>query len=189
MKRIISIGLFLMAATLACSSGRVIVVAESETRPGNTKSEQGRAIAAQKHVDRGVKYLDRGKYEKARKEFSIAIELDPQNYEAHYYLGLTYYRWRKYDDGIDYFRVAIRLHPDDPVWVSQVRIHLGLSFEYIRKYERAEREFYAALTLDPTNREARHCWERVKYRHHNDDEDDDKDEDDHHENHEKDDHD
>ncbi|OGC79833.1 MAG: hypothetical protein A2145_03540 [candidate division Zixibacteria bacterium RBG_16_40_9] len=180
MKKLILIALVSILAIGGCTSGRIVIVGESESTPATPKN-QGRVIAAQKHVESGKKFLKKKKYQKAEREFLAAIELDPRNQEAHYYLGLTYYRWKKYDDCREPFLVAIKLNPDDPDWVCQVRIYLGLSFEYERDYDRAEREFYLAMTLNPSNDEAKHCWERVKYKHKkhykHDDDDDEEDED------------
>lgn len=183
MRKLILTALICAVTVIGCTSGRVVIVGESESSPSVNKN-QGRVIAAQRHVENGKKFLKRKKYGKAEREFLTAIELDPRNYEAHYYLGLTCHRWKKYHDSIEYFQLAIELNPEDPDWVSQVRLYLGLSFEYTRDYDRAEKEFYLAMTIDPSNKEARHCWERVKYKykkHHkekdHDDYDDDDDED------------
>ncbi len=178
MKKLIWMGLISAFLFLSCTSGRVVIVGESESAPATPKN-QGRVIAAQKHVDSGKKFLNKQKYQKAEREFLTAIELDPRNQEAQYYLGLTYYRWKKYDDCIEPFQVAIQLNQDDPNWVCQIRVYIGLAFEYERDYERAEREFYLAIQLDPDNDEARHCWERVKYKHKKHYKHDDGDDDDH----------
>lgn len=178
MKKLIWIIFFSALIVSGCTSGRIVIVGESET-PANP--DQGRAIAAQRHVDLGKKFLKNKKYHKAEAEFLAAIELDDGNYEANYYLGLTYYRWKKYHSCIEPFQVAIQLNSRDPEWVCQIRVYLGSAFESERDYERAEREFYLAIQLDPDNDEARHSWERVKYKdkkHYKHDDDDDEEDDD-----------
>lgn len=183
MKKLAFIALVSTLAILGCTSGRVVVIGESEPAP-IPNPDYGRKMAAQKHTESGKKFLKKKKYSKAEREFLTAIELDSNNYEAHYYLGLTYYRWKKYYDSVEYFRLAIELNPEDPGWVSRTRAYIGLAFEYERDYDRAEREFYLAMTVDPSNKEAHSCWERVRYKykeHRGEHEDEDDDDDEHEE--------
>ncbi len=62
---------------------------------------------------------------------------------------------------MDYFRLAIDLNPRDKVWVSKVRLYIGITFENQGRYRDAEREYQMSMSLNPGNREASERWERV----------------------------
>ncbi len=156
--------LLLSLATLAAFSGcttRKVVIVETEKPAPPPAKNKGQAIASQKHVDNGLKQLNKGHYKQATEQFRLAIDKDPRNWEAYFYLGLTYQRWKKYNDSIEHFRLAIEYNSGDKVWLSRVRLHIGISLEYIGRYRDAEREYQMAMTLNPKNKEASERWERV----------------------------
>ena len=147
-------------AALSGCAGRKVVIIQTE-EPAPPAKGPGQVMAAQKHVDNGLKQLNKGHYKQAAEQFHLAIEKDPNNWEAHYYLGLTYQRWKRYNESMDYFRLAIDLNPRDKVWVSKVRLYIGITFEYQGRYRDAEREYQMSMSLNPGNREASERWERV----------------------------
>jgi len=165
MKKIITFALFLVVLALltvsGCSTRRVVVVQKTSPPPPAAKN-YGQTVASQKHVNNGVKHLNRGNYAKAAKEFNKAIAADPNNWEAHYYLGLTYHRWKRYHESVNSFRVAIDMNRNDNRWVSKVRVHLGVSLEYVGNYEEAQSEYKLAITLNPENKEAYQRLEKLK---------------------------
>ncbi|HKZ22640.1 MAG TPA: tetratricopeptide repeat protein [candidate division Zixibacteria bacterium] len=170
MKKIITFALFLVVLALltvsGCSTRRVVVVQKSSPPPPAAKNpaakNYGQTVASQKHVNNGVKHLNRGNYAKAAKEFNKAIAADPNNWEAHYYLGLTYHRWKRYHESVNSYRAAIDLNRNDNRWVSKVRFNIGLALEYAGKYEEARNEYKLAVTLNPENRDAYNRLEKLK---------------------------
>ncbi len=62
-------------------------------------------------VDEGVDLTYNQKFEKAKKLFEEAIEIDPNDYEAYYYLGNYYAGKRKYSKAIKYYNKAIVINP------------------------------------------------------------------------------
>jgi Flp pilus assembly protein TadD len=150
----------LLAVASGCASKKVVVVQQGGQTAGGADN-QGLVIASHKLTENGKKFLRKGKYAQASQQFELAIEKDPTNWEAHYYLGLTYQQWKKHVDAVRCFRKSIDLHPQDKVWVSRVRVHIGVSFEYSGNYRDAEREYQLAMTLDPDNGEASHKWKSV----------------------------
>ncbi len=164
MKKITTFALFLVLAVSLSFSGcttRKVVVVENEAPPPSAKN-YGQTVASQKHVQNGIKHLNRGNYPKAAKEFNRAIAADPNNWEAHFYLGVTYQRWRHYHESVRPFRTAIQLNQDDHRWVSKVRVHLGVTLEYTGNYEEARNEYNLAVTLNPDNKEAVSRLEKLK---------------------------
>ena len=165
MKKTLTFALFLVVAALLSLSGcttRRVVVVQKTPPPLPAAKNYGQTVASQKHVNNGVKQLNRGNYAKAAKEFNKAIAADPNNWEAHYYLGVTYHRWKRYHESVNSFRVAIDLNRNDNYWVSKVRFNIGLALEYAGKYEEAQNEYKLSVTLNPDNRDAYNRLEKLK---------------------------
>src|SRR5689334_19943944 len=59
----------------------------------------------------GLKALDENRYEAAAQAFSKAIEADPKDPGAHFYLGLAYSFLNKDAEGIAEYRKALELKP------------------------------------------------------------------------------
>jgi hypothetical protein len=58
------------------------------------------------HIANGRKFLERGKYNDAHREFERARELDPQNVSAHVGLGLTSGYNGYFDAGLNHLATA-----------------------------------------------------------------------------------
>lgn len=156
--------LFVLAALSGCATRRVVVV-ETQRPASPEAGNQGQAVSSQKHVDNGLRQLNKGHYKQAAEQFQMAIDADPQNWEAHYYLGLTFQRWKRYHESEKYFRLAINLNSRDNAWVSKVRVYLGVTLEHEGDYDKAEREYQLAMSLDPGNHEASERWEGISKKH------------------------
>jgi Tfp pilus assembly protein PilF len=59
----------------------------------------------------GLKALDENRYEAAAQSFAKAVEADPKDHQAHFYLGLAYSFLEKDADGIASYRKALELKP------------------------------------------------------------------------------
>lgn len=166
MKKMMNLILFLVFTVAlsfsGCTTRKVVVVEKESPPPPPAANNYGQSVASQKHVQNGIKHLNRGNYPKAAKEFDRAIAADPNNWEAHFYLGVTYQRWRHYHESVRPFRTAIELNRDDYRWVSKVRVHLGVTLEYTGNYEEARNEYNLAVTLNPDNKEAVSRLEKLK---------------------------
>ena len=64
------------------------------------------------HVEMGMEYYEQGELEKAIAEFEIAIELDPEDAEAHRNLGTAYGEQNKWEEATVAYEKAIELAPD-----------------------------------------------------------------------------
>jgi len=156
---ILLFSLAVMVILSGCATRKVVIIESGKPAPP-TKTT-GQVIAAQNHVNNGVKQLNKGHFKQAAEQFHLAIQKDPNNWEAHYWLGLTYQRWKRYRESTDYFILAIDMNPRDKVWVSKCRMHLGITFEYQGRFRDAEREYQLSVTLNPKNREASERWQGV----------------------------
>ncbi len=96
----------------------------------------------------GMRLYRMGYYDRAIVQFRIAVERDPDFWEAHYYLGDCYYQTGHYDRAVVYYDRVLVLHPD-PVWVSRVNYNIGLVYEKTGKYDHAVVRYDRALKVKP----------------------------------------
>ena len=80
----------------------------------------GHKVAARNHLENGIKFLNRGKFSQAEKQFKLAIEKDPYLYEGFFYLGICYREKGEFERAIESFKKAIDLNPEDKGWVDKV---------------------------------------------------------------------
>lgn len=98
-------------------------------------TEDGRAPGAgQADLDRGVAYIEKEAWAEARPHLQQALEAQPDNAEAHYYLALVQSRIGETDAAETGFEKAVELDPK----LTLARVHLGqiyLSAEPFRAKE------------------------------------------------------
>jgi len=88
-------------------------------------------------------------------KYKRAIELNPNDAEAHYFLGLTYYTKRALDDAIAELQTSLRLNPDNAKNNGRLRLtadaHYNLACAYSLKNEKAQaiRHLGQAIRLNP----------------------------------------
>lgn len=102
------------------------------------------------HVFSGNKLLDKGKYDEAKREFDLALSLDPKYSPAHAGLGLVYGYQKDFEKGYASLKDAksYAKTKDDKVNAHVFMIRL-LSMERKGKWlSRAEDEFKDAVKLD-----------------------------------------
>ncbi len=69
-------------------------------------------LSAGDHVALGMEYYDQGELDKAVAEFETAIELDPNDAEAHRNLGTAYGEQGKWEEAAAAYERAIEVNPD-----------------------------------------------------------------------------
>jgi tetratricopeptide (TPR) repeat protein len=102
-----------------------------------------------KHVEQGQKYAEKKEYDKAVREFTEAIRLDPKNAEAYHERGRAYVELKEYDKAISDFTEAIRIEPDAGSYVAR-----GGAYEHKKDYPRAVSDYELALRLDAEDEDA-----------------------------------
>ena len=108
---------------------------------------------AEAHASRCYSMVATDRYDEAETEFKAAIALDPQSYEAHYYVGRAYYSQGKFRQAADAFQRAGTIRPDD-VTAATLRSTalkaLGESaeFEQARRHALEVSERHLALNPD-----------------------------------------
>jgi tetratricopeptide (TPR) repeat protein len=134
----------------------------SPAPPSPPAKNYGQTVASGKHLANGKKFYNRGKYAKAMQEFNKAVEADPRNQEAHYYLGLCYQKLRYYKESIPEFKHSLEVENGDKLFLSKIRFSLAYSLEMTGDLDDAERQYELAYSLDPHNKSAYKGMERVK---------------------------
>jgi Tfp pilus assembly protein PilF len=110
---------------------------------GGKETDGGRKIdEAKKHVDLALEYFEGQKMEEALNELQKAIRLDPDNADAHFYLGGFYHAVNALTTAIEEYQEVLRINPDYP------RIHTTLGNVY---YERGLKGWKKAAKLDQLN--------------------------------------
>jgi Flp pilus assembly protein TadD len=94
----------------------------------------------------------------AAMEYSIFLEKQPADAEAHAALGTIEFKQRKYPDALAHFREAARLNPED----ADVQANLGALLAMARDLPAAAHAFENALRLNPAHKAARANLERVR---------------------------
>jgi Flp pilus assembly protein TadD len=72
------------------------------------------AAQADLHLTRGMILLKRDKFADAAKELNRALELEPKNAWAHYYMGMAQSRLRRTDLMAQHFEIFLQLEPNSP---------------------------------------------------------------------------
>lgn len=84
-------------------------------------------------------------YEKAIKNFKRIIEIDPNNYRAHYNLGIAYFNLELFEEALNACEIAIAIKPD----YKHCHYNIGLIYEARENLEKAIEAHQKALKIDP----------------------------------------
>lgn len=96
------------------------------------------------------------------REFNKALEADPRNQEAHYYLGMCYQKSEHYDESVPEFKLSLEVESPDKLFLSRIRFSLAYSLEMTGDLDESERQYELAYSLDPQNKSAYKGMERIK---------------------------
>jgi tetratricopeptide (TPR) repeat protein len=100
-------------------------------------------------VDGGKQYKTRSDkaFEKAEEAFKKWLKDNPDDINAHYFLGLTYSKLNKDQDAEKEFKQAVKLKPDD----TEYQTELGSVLIKLAQYYEAVTALKKAIELDGTN--------------------------------------
>lgn len=141
--RVLSLGLIFL---LSCAEKTTVVV--GDTAPPS--KAPGLVIASDKAVENGKKHLRRGNCRKAIHEFEKALNKNPSNFEALYWLGVAEGMCGYYSRSYDRLVVAVRYSPDN-LWQARVYATIGLTLLYMNRESEAISYFERAKRIDPRN--------------------------------------
>ena len=95
----------------------------------------------------GRKFLEKNLTDMAGIEFAKAVELNPENAEAHTELGAFYVRKGELEKADSELAEAVRLTPDSPA----TRLALGKLYHGRKEFEKAVAELEGILKIDPVH--------------------------------------
>lgn len=102
-------------------------------------------ITSETYVAAGRMHETQGRLTRAAAQYRMAIQLDPQNVEAHNRLGLVLCQMQQFNEADAELAKAIGLAPDKP------HLHNNLGFSYLvqMRWTEAEQSLRKALDLQP----------------------------------------
>jgi len=109
------------------------------------------------HVHRGMAYFSQRLYQQAMKDFSISLELSPDNHRAYYYRGLTREVIQDYQGALEDFNACLEINPYqfDPLY-SRARLRVRL-----KDYVKALADCNLALKIEPGSASARQMKQMI----------------------------
>jgi Tfp pilus assembly protein PilF len=120
----------------------------------------GMQRASAEFLETGKRKWRVGQMKQAQKSFAKAVEKNPYNFEAHYWLAMMERDARNWDRASHHFAQAIQYCPQGR-WESRIRVEWGLTFEQQGQKGMAAKQYDLALLADPNYKEAQVSRQRV----------------------------
>ncbi len=104
----------------------------------------------QKQIDQyledGKQYFEKKSYELALQNFLDALELDKDNPDTHYYLGIVYARMGRYDWAVDYLQ---KVFDSELAYINKIHTAMILGYLYTlqERYEEALELFRSIIDM------------------------------------------
>jgi Tfp pilus assembly protein PilF len=116
--------------------------------------------ASAEFLETGKRKWRVGQMKEAQKNFSKALEKNPYNFEAHYWLALMERDERNWERASQHFAQAVQ-HCPEGRWESRIRVEWGLTFEQQGQKGMAAKQYDLALLADPNYKDAQVSRRRV----------------------------
>jgi tetratricopeptide (TPR) repeat protein len=97
-------------------------------------------------------------YDESINFFKRIIELDSENYSAHYNLGIAYFNLNRFEEALNSYKIALSIKPDH----KHVYYNIGLLHEKNENLENAIKAYEKALEIDPNYIYAMHSLKAVR---------------------------
>ena len=133
---------------VAIGYGRLIPPAEAGplADEASKKAVELDDASSEAHVARGNAFAIQWKWSEAEKEFRRAIELNPNNANAHYFYAFNYLMPSNHiEEALEQFRLALALDP----LAGIVRTNYALTLMDAHKYPESREQFDQVLQRDP----------------------------------------
>jgi len=99
----------------------------------------------------GYAYVIKANVDRAYREFSRSIKINPDFSFAYNNLGCSFWVEKKYSAAVSKFKEAVDRGED----YAAPHFNLGVAYFYLNRYEEAYQEFKKALAIDPSYEEAK----------------------------------
>jgi CHAT domain-containing protein/tetratricopeptide (TPR) repeat protein len=96
-------------------------------------------------LQQGHEQLEQGQYEAAIETYQQAAQLEPQNSQVLYGLGLAFYQLERYQESIEYFTQALQIKPDY-IWAFLWR---GRAYQQMKLIDQGTADFKQAIQVKP----------------------------------------
>jgi len=154
-----------MTALVACSSSRPPVVdptvhTSSTPTVGQESLPPGQVRASQEMLETGKRKWRVGDMKNAAKAFERAINKNPYNFEAHYWLAMVQRDNRQWERAGGHFTQAVKYCPQGR-WEARIRVDWGYLYEIQGQKGMAAKQYDLALLADPDYKDAQYGKERV----------------------------
>lgn len=106
-------------------------------------------------VNDGVEKYNEKKYTDSEISFRKGAEKEPNNFEAVFNLGDSYFRQGKYDDAIKYYQQALGKTQDKDL-KAETHYNIGNSLLKSRKLKESIESYKNSLKLNPNDRDAKY---------------------------------
>ncbi len=103
-----------------------------------------------KYLNLGQIYREEGDYEKALEHYRIAVDMNPEMFNAWYNIAYILITTGKHQEALNPVNQALELKPgNSQTYLARGMVHVGL-----KQYKKALADFNQALSLDSSNLEA-----------------------------------
>lgn len=102
--------------------------------------------SAMNHFADGVEFFEAGSYQEAISSLEKAIELEPDNLEFQYYLGLTYSAMERYEDALNVFESIVE---KEPVTFRKVYFEMAAVYAKQGQYQKTIHTLTLVEKIDP----------------------------------------
>jgi Ca-activated chloride channel family protein len=106
-------------------------------------------------VNDGVELYNKKKYSDAEVNFKKGSEKNPQNFEAKFNLGDTYYKQQRYDEAMKSFQSAF-VDAKDDLEKAKLYYNIGNSLLKSQKIKESVGAYKESLKLNPTDQQAKY---------------------------------
>lgn len=122
--------------------GGVATSSIAEGKKGISKQAKEKALL---HQEKGCKLDDEGDSDNAISEYKKSLELDPENSDTLFNLGVLYLKVNKVEEGAKIFEKLSKMLPND----SEVFNLLGVAYSGVGKKAEAVNAWEKSLSLKP----------------------------------------
>ena len=111
------------------------------------------SVAAE--IQTAIDFYEAGRHTQAQEILATIIEAQPEDDQAHLYMGRTYYDMKNYDPALEYFLKAVELDDnvaDNHFWLGALygrKAQKASIFKRIGLAKKSKRGFLRAIELDP----------------------------------------
>ncbi|MDD5066712.1 MAG: tetratricopeptide repeat protein, partial [bacterium] len=95
-------------------------------------------------------YQEFNQLEEAQKEYILITNLEPENYEAYYQIGVLFYKRNLFDNSVAYFQKALRINPQH----SETHYYLGMLYFNTGRFDEAQNALNKSLQYNSKNLKA-----------------------------------